>query len=81
MPRFFGNWIIGERLGKGGQGKVFLATHKDRPFEAPKALKIIKMEYLRNEKTAKMLNDELEIMEKHNHPNIIKFLERIPNER
>ena len=39
--RMFGDYVLGDRLGKGGQGKVFYALHKDRMLEKPKALKVL----------------------------------------
>ncbi len=74
MLRTFGSYVIGDRLGKGGQGKVFLCRHVDEnPLTAtPKALKVILLDRM-NEKQLRMLEYELEIMSKLSHPNIIKF--------
>ena len=67
-----------ERLGKGGQGKVFAARHKDRPHQEPVAVKVLFLDKM-NSKQKEMLGTELSIMETLIHPNIIKNYCVIPN--
>lgn len=82
MPaRYVGEYQIGKRLGKGGQGKVFVARHNAAPpLSDPVALKVIDASKL-NAKAAEMLNAEIDIMKRLNHPNVNKFIEIFPRER
>ena len=62
-------YLLDRKLGEGSFGTVFLVTHKQ--LKVQRALKVI------NKKSRSSSNpiDELELLKKLDHPNIIKIYE------
>lgn len=78
--RVFEGYYIGQRLGKGGQGKVFLCSRREPDGGCSPtwdALKIIPLTKLTG-KSKELLETEIKIMENLHHDNIIRWMRYIP---
>lgn len=64
---------IGKLLGNGSYGKVYLATNKANP-EFKVAIKVINKTDM-DEEDLESLKAEVEILQKVDHPNIVKYYE------
>ncbi len=67
------NYQIEYTIGKGGYGKVKLATHTITNQEV--AIKILEKSAIKNEKDIIKINREIKMLKQLNHPNIIKLYE------
>ncbi len=71
--RYISHFRLGEILGHGGMGKVFLA--EDMNTKKVVALKIINPEIINDEANRKRFTREGKILLSFNHPNIVKVFE------
>jgi len=65
-----GGYVLLERLGEGGMGKVFKARHQK--LNRIVALKVIKSEHTANDSAARRFAREIEVAAKLSHPNVIQ---------
>ena len=72
------DYIINERLGKGGFGIVYKATHKRT--KDIRAIKFISRAKL-NRHTGRQLQHEIDILKHMDHPNIVKIFEFSENKK
>ena len=70
-PKVFQGWTIKGLIGEGGQSTIYLAK-KDTQTAA---LKMIRKEFLHNQKSVDRFFTEIKNLELINHPNIAKVLE------
>ena len=63
------NYVLLERLGKGGMGQVFTALH--RRMERVVALKLLAPEVMQNERAVRRFQREAKAAAKLSHPNIV----------
>jgi serine/threonine-protein kinase len=68
-----GRWIIDEEIGRGGMGRVFLA-HED-PGDRSAAIKVLSAELAQEPGFLQRFEREIEILNRLNHPNIVKFFD------
>lgn len=68
-----GDYILLERLGEGGMGKVYKARH--RRMGRMVALKILRSNLLNNEVAVKRFTREMRAASKLDHPNIVRALD------
>jgi serine/threonine protein kinase len=68
-----GNYILFERLGEGGMGKVYKARHKN--LDRVVALKILRSSLLQNEIAVKRFQREMRAASQLDHPNIVRALD------
>lgn len=71
--RSIGHYLIGEKIGSGGMGEVYLAT--DTRLDRPVAIKVLNSEYGRNEDNVHRFIREAKSASALNHPNILTILE------
>jgi serine/threonine protein kinase len=64
-----GNYVVLDRLGKGGMGQVYKATHKR--MKRTVALKILPSSAMRSQESVKRFQREVEAAAKLSHPNIV----------
>lgn len=69
-PRRLGPFELSDRLGAGGMGEVFRATHVDTGKEV--ALKVVRADLVDNPRVAKRFAREVRILKKLRHPNIVR---------
>lgn len=65
----FGQYVVIERLGKGGMGAVFTARH--RTMERMVALKVMAPDVMSNEKHVRRFQQEVRLAARLSHPNIV----------
>ena len=70
-PKSFQGWTLEGLIGEGGQSTIFLAEKNG----ARAALKMIRKEYLANQKSVDRFFTEIRNLEMLNHPNISRVLE------
>src|SRR5262245_52467063 len=68
-----GKWVLDKEIGRGGMGRVYLA-HED-PGERLAAIKILSAELAQEPGFLQRFEREIEILNRLNHPNIVKFFE------
>ena len=66
------NYVLEKNLGKGAFGEVYLTKRKDNP-NVRFATKKLDREQIEGSEAVKYLKNEIEIMQKLDHPNIVKF--------
>jgi serine/threonine-protein kinase len=67
----FGRYLLGERLGVGGMGEVYLAVQQGiGSFEKPLALKLLLPHLSTRERAVRMFLDEARLAARMNHPNV-----------
>lgn len=72
----FGRYLLGERLGKGGMGEVYLALQTGiGSFEKPMALKLLLPHLSEKERAVRMFLDEARLAARMNHPNITQIFD------
>lgn len=64
-----GSYVLVEKLGQGGMGQVFRATHRMMKREV--ALKVISKELVKDQSSIKRFHREVEAAARLNHPNIV----------
>ncbi len=64
-----GNYVVLDRLGKGGMGQVYKATHKR--MKRTVALKVLPSAAMRSPESVKRFQREVEAAAKLSHPNIV----------
>jgi len=64
-----GNYVVLDRLGKGGMGEVYKARH--RRMERVVALKILPAEATKQETAVKRFHQEVKVAARLSHPNIV----------
>lgn len=69
-PRRLGPFELSDRLGSGGMGEVFRATHVDTGKVV--ALKVVRADLVDNPRVAKRFAREVRILKKLRHPNIVR---------
>ena len=72
-------YMIGKQLGKGAFGKVYLGLHRLTGLKV--AIKAIDKSIIQDEKTRRNVFQEVYVMKKVNHPNVIKLLEVFESNR
>ena len=72
-------YMIGKQLGKGAFGKVYLGLHRLTGLKV--AIKAIDKSIIQDEKTRRKVFQEVYVMKKVNHPNVIKLLEVFESNR
>ena len=70
---------VGKVLGKGAFGKVSLALHK--LSKKLVALKLLNKEILRNETSKEKVMQEVRILKRFRHPNVVKLYETFESEK
>ena len=69
--RTFGNWTLGEQIGRGGMALVYRASRPIRDFEQLAAIKLLP----RGMAGTDHFRREQEVLSKLDHPNIARFLD------
>eukprot|EP01097_Dermamoeba_algensis_P001548 TRINITY_DN1585_c0_g1_i1.p1 TRINITY_DN1585_c0_g1~~TRINITY_DN1585_c0_g1_i1.p1 ORF type:complete len:177 (+),score=10.70 TRINITY_DN1585_c0_g1_i1:78-608(+) len=64
------SFVLGDLLGEGAHGQVFKATHTETGFIL--AIKIVRVGAI-NEKQKKLLDQEVDILNRCRHPNIVNY--------
>lgn len=72
-------YMIGKQLGKGAFGKVYLGLHRLTGLKV--AIKTIDKSIIQDERTRRKVFQEVYVMKKINHPNVIKLLEVFESNR
>ena len=72
-------YMIGKQLGKGAFGKVFLGLHRITGLKV--AIKAIDKSIIQDERTRRKVFQEVYVMKKINHPNVIRLLEVFESSR
>ena len=72
-------YMIGKQLGKGAFGKVYLALHRLTGLKV--AIKAIDKSIIQDERTRRKVFQEVYVMKKINHPNVIRLLEVFESKR
>jgi len=74
MPQTFGNWTVGDRIGRGGQGHVFFAWRTSDGPQSPKyALK--KLSNTQSSQARERFAREIDSLKTITHPGIVKPVE------
>ena len=73
--KFAGRFRLVEEIGSGGMGTVYKA-HTIRNKSEIAAVKVLKQDLLKDESYRKRFKQEATIIDKLNHPNIVKIIER-----
>jgi serine/threonine-protein kinase len=71
--RRLGQYHLGERLGAGGMGEVFLAEHM--LLRRPCAIKLIRPEFARDRETLRRFEHEVRITATLTHPNTVQIFD------
>ena len=71
-PSKLGPYLIGDSLGEGGMGRVYIAT-QTRPFQREVAIKLLKRQ-VTGSHLRKDLQRECEVLAQLHHPNIAAVL-------
>lgn len=72
----FGRYLLGERLGVGGMGEVFLAVQTGiGRFEKPLALKLLLPHLSSRARAVRMFLDEARLAARMNHPNVTSIFD------
>jgi eukaryotic-like serine/threonine-protein kinase len=69
-----GPWRLGQELGRGGMGVVFLAHRSDGEFEGEAAIKVLPPAYA-NEGLIRRFRQERQVLASLDHPGIARFLD------
>jgi ligand-binding sensor domain-containing protein/tRNA A-37 threonylcarbamoyl transferase component Bud32 len=75
QKNYIGNYKIIDKIGSGGMGTVYLATHTADPSKKV-ALKVLKEEYTADSVQTRRFKQEAIIVDQIEHPNIVKIIER-----
>jgi ligand-binding sensor domain-containing protein/tRNA A-37 threonylcarbamoyl transferase component Bud32 len=75
QKNYIGNYKIIDKIGSGGMGTVYLASHTAEPSKKV-ALKVLKEEYTADSIHIKRFKQEAIIIDQIEHPNIVKIIER-----
>jgi tRNA A-37 threonylcarbamoyl transferase component Bud32 len=75
---YIGSYKIIDKIATGGMGTVYKA-HDVRDKSRTLAIKVLKEEYFSNETYKKRFKNEANIIDRLNHPNIVKIMERGEN--
>ncbi len=71
-----GRYLLGERLGRGGMGEVYLGLQRGiGSFEKPLALKLLLPHLAGDERTVSMFLDEARVAARMNHPNVTQIFD------
>ena len=73
VPADFGDFVIGEMLGRGGMGTVYRARQKSLDREV--ALKLLPLELLDDEEFLERFEREARLMARLTHPGIARVFE------
>ena len=73
--KMLGQYVIEERLGKGGMGEVYLAHHA--MLRRPTAIKLLRSENALNLRAQNRFQREVQLTCQLTHPNTIDIFERI----
>ncbi len=73
--KYIGNYRVIETIGTGGMGTVYLA-HTLRDKKQLSAIKVLREEFSEDESSRQRFKHEGTIIDKVNHPNIVKIIER-----
>jgi serine/threonine-protein kinase len=68
-----GKWVLDKEIGRGGMGRVYRAH--EEPGERLAAIKILSAELAQEPGFLQRFEREIEILNRLNHPNIVKFFE------
>ncbi len=74
VGRLIGSWRLGERIGTGGMGAVYLARRVGRAFEQTAAVKLLKRG-TDTEEVLRRFRAERQILARLAHPNIARLLD------
>ncbi len=69
-----GPYLLLRKLGDGGMGAVYLATHSDKPYRKNVALKVLKRG-MDSEDVLRRFRNERQILAALNHPNIAELID------
>lgn len=69
----FGDYVVLDKIGKGGMGQVFLAEH--RPTAKHVALKVLSAEAVKNRRLIERFKKEARAVSRLKHPNIVRAYE------
>lgn len=76
MNKIVEDYVLMESIGKGQYGNVYRAQHrKTKEMFAVKVMSVDKFKH--TPKLSEFTNNEISILTKINHPNIIKFIEML----
>lgn len=70
-----GNWIIGDKIGEGGMGQVYLATHKSLGNQA--AIKVLFHALANDQRFRERFYQEAQSQSSLQHPNIAQVLDYV----
>ncbi|MFN0248468.1 MAG: serine/threonine-protein kinase [Kofleriaceae bacterium] len=68
-----GPWIIGERVGGGGFGDVYAATH--HASRMPAALKVLHAHFVASSEMLARFDREVEVLSRLRHPNVVRVID------
>ena len=74
VGRRVGAWTLGERLGAGGMGTVYLARRADQAFEQTAAIKLLRRG-TDTEEVLRRFRAERQILARLDHPGIVRLLD------
>src|SRR4051812_3278051 len=75
VKRSVGDYFVDERIGSGSFASVWRAHHKENPHELRAIKSVSKEKLLTNKKHEENLAQEIDIMRRMQHPNIVRLYE------